>query len=417
MSDGYLIVISLLFSALFSGVEIAYVSANKLRLELTGRKTTLTGRLIAQFTRIPSYFIGTMLIGNNIAMVLYGIAMARLLEPPIMALLPGEELSVVVLLIQTLLSTLVVLLVGEFIPKLLFRLNPNGILTAFAIPIGFIYVLFSPFVWLIIQLSKGILWLFFRTRVEETKPVFSRVDLESFVTEQGNGQEEQQEINTELFQNALYLIKVKVKECMIPRPEIKALDITDGIEDLKQLFIDTNLSRIIIYRDSIDNILGYVHHHDLLKQPADIQSILFPIPVIPETMPATDVLSLFTQQHKAVAWVVDEFGGTAGIVTIEDILEEIFGEIEDEHDKDEFVEKQLGDNEYIFSGRLEIDYLNEEYNLHIPEGEYETLGGFIVAHHGSIPRMRETIRIHQFEFTVLFSSETKVDTVKLKIVG
>lgn len=412
--DGYIIVVSLLLSAFFSGMEIAYVSANKLRLELVARNRTLTGRVLAQFNQIPSYFIGAMLIGNNIALVVYGIAMARVLEPIFTSWFPQTEFMV--LLSQTIASTLLVLLVGEFIPKLIFRINPNGILQAFAFPLGMLFIILSPFVGLVILLSKAILRFGFRTKVEESKPVFSRLDLEAFVHEQQGGEVDPIDINTELFQNALYLIQVKVKECMVPRPEIKALDIEEGMAALKELFIETHLSRIIIYKEDIDNILGYVHHHDLLKQPEDIQSIIFPLPVIPETMPATDVLNLFTKENKNIAWVVDEFGGTAGIVTIEDILEEIFGEIEDEHDKDEFVERQLSDNEYIFSGRLEIDYLNETYHLDLPEGEYETLGGLIVAHHGSIPKLRETIRIDHFEFIILFSSETKVDTVKVKIL-
>lgn len=415
--DGYIILVSLLLSAFFSGMEIAYVSANKLRLELVARKRTITGRVIAQFNQIPSYFIGAMLIGNNIALVVYGIAMARVLEPVLVQWIPGATAtSFWVLLAQTIASTLLVLLVGEFIPKLIFRINPNGILQAFAFPLGFLFILLSPFVGLVIFLSKAILRFGFRTKVEESKPVFSRLDLEAFVHEQQGGEEDPVDINTELFQNALYLIQVKVKECMVPRPEIKAMDIEEGLEALKALFIDTNLSRIIIYRESIDNILGYVHHHDLLKQPNDIQSVIFSLPLIPETMPATDVLNLFTKENKNIAWVVDEFGGTAGIVTIEDILEEIFGEIEDEHDKEEFIERQLSDNEYIFSGRLEVDYLNETYGLDLPEGDYETLGGLIVAHHGSIPELRETILIQHFEFVILFSSETKVDTVKVKIL-
>lgn len=415
--DGYIIVISLLLSAFFSGMEIAYVSANKLRLELNARKRTLASRVLAQFNNIPSYFIGAMLIGNNIALVVYGIAMASLMEPLLIQMIPGATAtSFLVLLSQTIVSTLLVLLVGEFIPKLIFRINPNGILQAFAFPLGILFIVLSPFVGLVILLSKVILRYGFRTKVAEAKPVFSRLDLEAFVQEQQGGETDPVDINTALFQNALYLIQVKVKECMVPRPEIKALDIEEGMDALKALFIETHLSRIIIYKESIDNILGYVHHHDLLKQPDDIQAIIFPMPVIPETMPATDVLNLFTKENKNIAWVVDEFGGTAGIVTIEDILEEIFGEIEDEHDKEEFVERQLSDNEYIFSGRLEVDYLNETYDLDFPEGEYETLGGLIVAHHGSIPQLKENIRISHFDFTILFSSETKVDTVKVKIL-
>jgi putative hemolysin len=417
--EGYIIVVSLLFSALFSGIEIAYVSSNKLRIELSGNRGSITGRILSRFNQIPSYFIGAMLIGNNIALVIYGIAMASLLEPQLSILIPESAAQdVLVMVLQTIIATLLVLVTGEFIPKLLFRINPNGILHAFAVPIGVLFILLSPFVAIIIIISKLILRGVFRIKVTESKPVFNRLDLEAFVHEhqQANGEEESAEINTELFQNALYLIKVKVRECMIPRTEIQALDIASGMDALRILFIESNLSRIVIYDGSIDNIIGYVHHHDMLRQPDDIRKVMFPIPMIPETMPATDVLNLFTKEQKTIACVVDEYGGTAGIVTLEDILEEIFGEIEDEYDQDEFVEKQLSDQEYIFSGRLEIDHLNETYNLGLPTGEYETLGGMIVAHHGSIPRMKEHILIGHFEFIILYSSDTKVDTVKLRIL-
>lgn len=412
-----IILVSLVCSALFSGIEIAYVSANKLRIELGSQRGTLTGRLLASFSKIPSYFIGTLLIGNNIALVIYGIGMAKLLEPTLIQLIPGTtETSLVVLLIQTLVSTILVLLVGEFIPKLLFRINPNGILKVFALPIGLIFLILSPFVALIIVLSKGILKGIFRIKVEESKPVFSKLDLEAFVQEHAPSDMDDQEINTELFQNALYLIKVKARECMVPRPEIQAIDVNSSIDDLTKMFVETNLSRIIVYTETIDNILGYVHHHALLKKPESIKSVLFQIPVIPETMPAMTVLNLFTKRRKTIAWVVDEFGGTAGILTLEDILEEIFGEIEDEHDRIEFVERQLSDNEYIFSARLEVDYLNETYNLKIPEGEYETLGGYIMNHTASIPGMKDHMRIDHFEFTILYASENKIETVKLRVI-
>lgn len=413
-----IILVSLLFSALFSGIEIAYVSANKLRIELGNQKGKVTGRLLARFSKIPSYFIGTLLIGNNIALVIYGIGMAKLLEPPLVQLLPGvTQNSIIVLLLQTLISTLLVLLVGEFIPKLLFRINPNGILRIFALPIGLLFLVLSPFVGLVIILSKAILFGLFKIRVEESKPVFSKLDLEAFVQEHSPGDIEEQEINTELFQNALYLIKVKARECMVPRPEIQAIDVNSTIADLTQMFIGSQLSRIIVYDGNIDNILGYVHHHELLKKPESIRSILFQIPVIPETMPAMTVLNLFTKRRKTIAWVVDEFGGTAGILTLEDILEEIFGEIEDEHDKLEFIERQLSDNEYIFSARLEVDYLNETYRLNIPTGDYETLGGYIMNHTASIPGMKENIRTDRFEFTILHASENKIETVKLRVIG
>ena len=413
---GYIILITLIASAFFSGIEIAYVSANKLRIELSSKKGQLTGRLLSRFNEYPSYFIGTMLIGNNIALVIYGIYMALLLEPPLSMLFPASwDTGFIVMLLQTIISTLLVLIVGEFIPKLVFRINPNGILNFFVLPVTLIFLLLLPFVFVVIFISKAIIRVFFRIKVEETRPAFSRVDLESFVKEQSANSEEDREVDPKLFENALYLIQVKVKECMVPRPEIQAVDIHTSIEGLKQKFIESNLSRILIFDDSIDNIIGYVHHHDLLKRPDDIKSILFNIPVIPETMPATDVLNLFTKKRKTIAWVVDEYGGTAGIVTLEDILEEIFGEIEDEHDKEEFVEKQISDHEYIFSGRLEIDYLNDTYNLQLPEGDYETLGGMIVSQQNSIPEIKDEIEIGPYLFIILLASDTKIETVKLKV--
>lgn len=418
MENTYIIFLSLLFSALFSGIEIAYFSANKLKIELAGKKGKLTGRILSSFNQIPSYFIGALLVGNNIALVIYGIAMAKMLEPWITYFFPVlNGFYFVVLLIQTLISTLLILIAGEFIPKLLFRINPNRILNIFAIPMGFIFVVLSPVVGFIILISKVLLRIFFRIRIEENKPVFSRLDLEAFVKEQNTGLSSQMDINEELFENALYLIQVKVKECMVPRTEISGIDIQSSIKELKARFIEKRHSRLLVYDDTIDNILGYVHHHDLLKRPINIQSILFTIPVIPETMPAMDVLNLFTKKRKTIACVVDEFGGTAGIVTIEDILEEIFGEIEDEHDTDEFIEKKISDTEFVFSARLEIDYINENYGLNIPLGEYETLGGFILDQVETIPRIKEQFILGNYEILILNSSETKIETVRLKALS
>ena len=414
----YIIIFSLLFSAIFSGIEIAYVSANKLKIELAGKRGVFTGKILQWFTKLPSYFIGTMLIGNNIALVLYGIAFAQLVEPFLNSFFYGNvnETGVLTLIVQTLMSTIVVLIVGEFLPKVIFRLNPNGLLNFFALPLAIMFFVLYPFVAIVILLSKLILKYIFKIKVEESKPVFSKIDLEHFVKETRPLQNEENELNTELFENALYLIKVKVRECMVPRPEIKGIDVNASIDELKEEFIESKLSRIVVYNETIDNILGYVHHHDVLKKPGDIQSIIFSLPVIPETMPAMDVLNLLTKERKNLAWVVDEYGGTAGIVTLEDILEEIFGEIQDEHDKDSFIEKQLGEREFIFSGRLEVDYLNEKYNLNLPEGDYETLSGLIISEHESIPSMDEVIYLNNFEFKILYVSDTKIETVKLRVM-
>lgn len=411
-----IIIITLLFSSLFSGIEIAYISANKLRIELAGKKGRLAGRILSRLNDYPSYFIGTMLIGNNIALVIYGIYMAKILEAPIRQLFPAPlNHDFFILLIQTLVSTALVLIVGEFIPKLIFRIKANEVLRIFALPMAVLFLLFLPFVALVIFLSKVIIRLIFRIKVKETKPAFTRVDLESFVKEQHSPEEDEHNIDPKLFERALYLANIKVKECMVPRPEIVALDLNSSLEELTRKFIESKVSRIVIYEGSIDNIIGYVHHHDLLKNPKNIRSILFDIPVIPETMPASEVLNLFIKEHKTIAEVVDEYGATAGIVTMEDLLEEIFGEIEDEHDREEYLEKKISDNEYIFSARLEIDYLNEKYHLNLPTGDYETLGGLIVAHLNSIPKSREKIRIGPYEFLVLYATETKIESVKLII--
>ncbi len=409
-----IILLSLLFSALFSGIEIAYISASKLRIELAGKKGKLAGRVLSRLNEYPSYFIGTMLIGNNIALVIYGIYMAQVLEAPLHELIPPPfNQTFVLLLLQTLISTFFVLIVGEFIPKLIFRLKADELIRFFALPIGLLFLLLLPFVAIVIFFSKVMLRILFGIKVKETKPAFTRVDLESFIKEQHSSEEDDHNIDSKLFERALYLANVKVKECMVPRPEIVAISVDASIEELTQKFIEAKVSRIVIYEDSIDNIIGYVHHHDLLNNPSDIRSILFEMPVIPETMPASEVLNLFIKEHKTIAEVVDEYGATAGIVTMEDILEEIFGEIEDEHDREEFIEKKIAENEYIFSARLEIDYLNEKYQLNLPRGEYETLGGLIVAHLSSIPKNREKIRIGPYEFVILYATATKIETVKL----
>jgi magnesium and cobalt exporter, CNNM family len=413
----YIILLSLILSAFFSGIEIAYISSSKLKLEIAGKKGNLQGRILNQLNRVPSYFIGALLVGNNIALVVFGIAMAKVLEPFLIDLsIIFEQSRPLLLLAQTLISTLLILIIAEFIPKLLFRINPNALLVFFAIPVGFIFLLLFPLVALVIFVSKFLLNLLFGIKIEESKPVLSRLDLEAFVKEQITNEESEIDINADLFENALYLIKVKVKECMIPRTEIIGIDIHFSIDALKNKFIESKLSRLIVFDESIDNILGYVHHHDLLKHPKKLDSIIFPIPVIPETMPAMDALNLFTKKRGSIAMIVDEFGGTAGIVTLEDILEEIFGEIEDEHDQDDFIEKTISENEYIFSARLEIDYLNDQYKLNIPQGEYETLGGFILDNIASIPKNKQKFTIGRFEITVLNSTVTKIVTVKLKIL-
>lgn len=407
---------SIILSAFFSGIEIAFLASNKLKIELYKQKGNSGSKIISKLAQYPSYFIGTTLIGNNIVLVIFGIMMANILTILLLNVSPDLNTGgILVLLIQTILTTLLILIFGDFIPKILFRINPNGTLNFLAIPIGFFFAVLSPFVAFTISLAKLFIRVFFKTKVKESKPVFSKVDLEHIVIGDSSEKVPEHEVNKELFENALYLIKVKARECMVPRTEIQAVDINDSLDELRDKIVSTQLSRIIIYNETIDNILGYAHHHDLLKKPKDIQSIMYSMPMIPETMQAMDILNLFTKERKSIAWVIDEYGGTAGIVTLEDILEEIFGEINDEYDREEFLEKKIDETEFIFSGRLEVDYLNETYNLNLPTSEYETLSGLIISHHESIPQVREKILMGNFEFTILKVSDTKIDTLRLKI--
>lgn len=409
-----LIIITLVFSAFFSGIEIAFLSASKLRIALQKKQGTVVGKILANFINKPSHFIGATLIGNNIALVVFSLIMAKLLRPPIENILPEQfHTEFLIMLFQTIVSTIIVLFIGEFIPKALFRINPDRTLAFFAIPFFAVYSLLYPLVLSVVFISKFLFKNVFHIEFKESEPVFNKVDLEHFIR-QVSPSHEDNEIDTNMFENALYLTQVKAKECMVPRNEIESIEVNSSIEELKNQFISTKLSRIIVFEKNIDNILGYVHHYDLNKNPVSIRSLLMQVPVVPETIPAKELLNIFIKGRKTIAWVVDEFGGTAGIVTLEDILEEIFGEIEDEHDVEDLIEKQISETEFILSCRLEIDYLNETYHFNIPQGEYETLGGFILAHHENIPKINEKITISNFEFTVLSVSDTRMETVKMK---
>ncbi len=412
------ILLTILISAFFSGYEIAFISSNKLKIELDKKQNRLSGRILANFVKQPSHFIGTILVGNNIALVVYSILMSQLIDPWLTEHLTFiKPTPLVIVLTSTLISTLIVLVFGEFLPKALFRLNPNGVLSFFAVPFQLMYWLLSPIAIGFASISVFILKKIFGLKFEEKGPVFSRQDLEHFVRQTQPQEIQHQEINTDLFENALYLTNVKVRECMIPRTEMEMIDCTASVAELKALFIQTKLSKLIVFDDSMDNIIGYVHHQDLMKQPANIKTIVKTINAIPETMPAVDCMNLFMKERKSIAWVVDEFGGTAGLVTMEDVLEEIFGEIKDEYDMaEELTEKQLAEDEFIFSGRLEVDYINEKYGLNIPHGEYETLAGYIVSRHESIPPIGEKMNIDHFELDILMGSETKIETVKIKVL-
>lgn len=415
-----IILITILFSAFFSGMEIAFVSANRLRLELDKKQNIVFSNLISLYTRHPGQFIATMLVGNNVALVIYGIAFAKLLKPVLDVHLPSDSL---VLLTQTIISTLIILATAEYLPKMLFRINPNKVLKFFTVPIAFFYFLFYPVTKFAIWFSKVVLKLFLNEQINnvDERTVFSRIDLDHFVNEPENQSASQpnQEIDNEvkLFRNALDFSKVKLREIMVPRTEMVTLDIESSVEELHQKFIETGYSRILFYSGNIDNIVGYIHHSVLFTNPDSIKSNLRKVLIVPETMPASKLLSQFIQQRLSIAIVVDEFGGTSGMVTSEDILEEIFGEIEDEHDTIDLISKQVNPYEFVFSGRLELDELNENFNLEFPENEnFETLAGFILFNHESIPKINTLITIGQYQFKILKATNTKIELVHLKIL-
>lgn len=416
MSYLVIILICLVLSAFFSGMEIAFVSANRFKIEVDRKKGHLSGSIIGGFLEQPSRFISALLVGNNIALVVYGITMAKILEPWIRTFTPSES---IILVVQTILSTLLILVTAEFLPKAFFRINPNRMLDLFAVPAKVFYVLLYPLVWVIDRFSKQILSALFKVKLNEEKMTFGRSDLDEYVNE-FTGSDEEHEVDSEIqiFRNALNFSDIKVRECMIPRTEIVAVDIDTDIADLKAKLVDTGLSKILIYRDEIDNIIGYVHSFELFQRPSSINSIIRPISLVPESTRVKDLLKQFGQQRRSVAVVLNEFGGTAGMITVEDIIEEIFGDIEDEHDKEDLTEEKLSDNQYRLSARLEIDYINQEFNLGLPESDnYSTLAGFIIEHHQSIPALNEVIRVGPFEFTVTHVDSTRIEEVLLTILG
>lgn len=415
----WLIITTLFLSAFFSGMEIAFISSNKLKIEVDKSKGMLSARILSEFTKTPSKFIGALLLGNNIALVIYGIAMAKLLEPMILNILPLHlSTEFVILIIQTIISTLLILFIAEFIPKALFRIYPNKILNFFAIPVKLFYLIFYPVIYVFIGFSEFVLKQLFRIKFAHEKYNFSPIDLDEYVKEFIPADDSENELNQEIqmFQNAIDFRNVKLRECMTPRTEIIALNENESIDVLKQNFIDTGHSKILIYKESIDDIIGYTHSYDMFKNPSSLKSILKSVIIVPETMLANKVLSMMIQQHKSIAVVVDEFGGTSGMITMEDIIEEIFGEIEDEYDVEELIEKQVKNNEYVFSARLEIDYLNEKYKLKLPESDdYETLAGLMLHHHENIPKNGEQIIIRHFIFNILLASQTRIEQIHLKI--
>jgi putative hemolysin len=419
------IIISLLLIGFFSGIEIAFVSANKLSMELRKKQGTYSGRVWGEFADKPARFIGTTLVGVNLVLVVYGLLVGEFLYPLwhyIELKLPlslADYVKYIKLLVETILSTLIVLFI-EFVFKAFFRATNESILSNGFIAwiVQFFYAAFSATSTFFVNIAEWILRYIFNVRLNEKKEVFTKIDLEHFMQQSKHHDEEDtSDINKELFENALSLSEIKIRECLIPRKEIEGVDITTNIEVVKNTFIETKLSKLVVYDENIDNIVGYVHQLDLFKNPLDIQSILLPIPAIPESMSATDLMNKFSKERKSIAWVVDEFGGTAGIVTMEDLLEEIFGDIRDEHDTEEFVEKQLAANEFIFSGRLELDFITEKYNLNFPDSEdTETLSGFIIHNRNEIPKQKETFTIGNYQFDILNVSDTRIETVKLRVL-
>ncbi len=406
---------TLIFIGFFAGLEIAFVSVNRLSIELKKKQGKRSGLIIAKFLERPSRFIGTTLLGFNIFLVIYGLLFSDLLKLSFWNPF-GIKNEYVKLVFDTLISTFIVLLFGEFIPKAIFRAKNDSLLSFFAPVAKFFYDLLYPVAFIFVRISEWILKYIFNVRVKDNDEAFSQVDLEHFFLQTRDQDEDNQELNTELFENALSLPMVKVRQCLVPRTEVEAVEISNSIEEVKQKFIKTKLSKLVVYEDSIDNIIGYVHQLDLFKRPTELRSVLHSIPAVPESMSATDLINKFSKERKSIAWVVDEFGGTAGIITMEDVLEEIFGEIHDEYDVEEFVEKQISDKEYILSGRLELDYLNEKYDFEFPEAESETLSGYIINEHEAIPKQKETIVIGDIQFDILNVSETRIEMVKLKLL-
>ncbi|HWB64739.1 MAG TPA: hemolysin family protein [Chitinophagales bacterium] len=414
----FAIVISLFLIAYFSGIEIAFISANKLRVELM-RGGSTAANTVSEFVNNPSRFINTVLVGLNISLVLFGSVTANYLVHDNFAFLPTNEAPLVI--IQTLITTFIILIFGELVPKILFRVNADRALVLFSLPTKYlVYIPLQPLTNVFHYLSRRIIKTVAGTELVESKHSFTKEDLEYLVKETAvadeDGQDEADHLNTEIFEKALYLREVKVRDCLVPRPEIQAVEVTEGLDELRKRFVETKLSRIVIYSDTIDHILGYVHHFDLLSNPVALKPLIRPMLVIPYTMTASDLMLQFIRDKKNLAWVVDEYGGTAGIITLEDLMEEIFGEIEDEHDEEDLTEKKISDNEFVFSGRLEVDYLNNEYGLQIPEGEYTTLSGYIINGFEDIPEAGTAIDLDRFHIRIVKASDKRIELAQLKIV-
>lgn len=397
-------------------MEIAFISANRIKIELDNKKGDLRGRILAYFSNQPSWFIGAMLLGNNIALVIYSIYMEELIDLDFI----NKDLSpTFVLLIQTLISTFFILVFAEFLPKAIFRINPNGILNLFSIPLILLYsVLWLPTAG-IVSLSRMMLYLVGKKHNPNQKVGFEKIDLDHYLDELRTDLDDDEELehDVKIFHNALGFSEIIARDCMVPRNEIIAFEIDDCINELKDKFIETGLSKILIYKNSIDHIIGYVHSIELFKKPDQIKSILLPVNIVPESINANKILEEFITKNRSIAVVVDEFGGTSGMVTMEDVIEEIFGEIDDEHDQEDLIHQQIGENDFVFSSRLEIDFINEKYRIGLPEAEdYETLGGLVIHYSESIPKKGETFIIEGFKLVISEATEFKILKIKLTLV-
>ncbi len=416
-------VFAVLCMAFYSGIEVAFASANRLNIELKKKQGSASAALLSRLFEHPSRFIGIVIVGYNFFLVVFILLISTfwniLLNVQVVNhLLPANAKIPLRLLLEIILSVLTVIIVADFIPKAIYRAKPDSLLYISARTgiLGLSDRILWPIAQMFINLSTWILDIIFNLKIDKKKEPFSQADLEHFFQNTGEMDAESQSLNTDLFEAALSLPKVKVRECLVPRKEIEAIDINTSIDAIRQKMVVTKLSKLVVFENNIDHILGYIHQLDLFKNPATVREILLPIPAVPESMSASDLISKFTRERKSIAWVVDEFGGTAGIVTMEDLLEELFGEIRDEYDVEEFEEKKISDTEYILSGRLELDYLNEKYGLEFPQNDSETLSGFIIHQHETIPKLKERIIIGDYEFEIMNVSDTRIEMVRLKLI-
>lgn len=412
----YLLIV-MAFSAFFSGVEIAFVSVDKLRFEME-RKNGTVYRILSIFFRNPNDFISTMLVGNNIALVIYGILMAQIIGDNLLQDYISSHF--VMVSVQTLISTFIILITGEFLPKTLFKINPNGVLKFFALPLFVCYVLLYP----ISKLTSGLSFFFLRVfgikiNKDASKKAFTKVDLDYFLQSSINNAFDEDDLDAEvkIFQNALDFSTIRIRDCIVPRTEIVAVDLTSSIEELKARFIESGISKVIVFDGNIDNVVGYIHSSEMFCNPDDWRKSVKTVPLVPETMAAHKLMKLFMQQKKTIAVVVDEFGGTSGIVSLEDLVEEIFGDIEDEHDNTSYICKEIGEGEYILSARLEIEKVNEKFDLNLPvSDEYLTIAGLILEQYQSFPKLHEIIAVGRYQFKIIKVSSTKIELVRLKVV-